>query len=147
MGVLQATPAKYALSADALLPFVSCPPSGSTDLTWRGHSIPRCSIAISCRDHERSNLVSIRSVSRSVEVIGDAENFSPLELTSAVIGYPPACVIRRRDSVVIRFAELDAPITIDGDTLRCRSRSLLSAPKHTANGDTPSCEFWSLSIR
>jgi hypothetical protein len=70
------------------------------------------------------------------------KDFSPLAITSAVIGFPARCgVITRRDGTVIRFAESDIAITILGDTFEVVPGLGVSAVKHTANGEMPSCQI------
>lgn len=70
------------------------------------------------------------------------KDFSPLAITSAVVGFPARIgVITRRDSVVIRFTESDEPITIDSQTYAVVPGLSVSAIKHTSNGEMPSCQF------
>jgi uncharacterized phage protein (TIGR02218 family) len=70
------------------------------------------------------------------------KNFSPIDLTSAAVGFPARiAVITRRDGAVIRFAESDISITVDGDAYVPVAGLTLSAVKHTSNGEVPSCEI------
>lgn len=70
------------------------------------------------------------------------KDFSPLALTSAVIGFPARIgVITRRDGAVIRFAESDEAITVSGDTYNVVPGMQVSAVKHTSNGEMPSCQI------
>jgi len=70
------------------------------------------------------------------------KDFSPLALTSAVVGFPARIgIITRMDGTVIRFAESDEPITVSGDTFNVISGLQVSAVKHTSNGEMPSCQI------
>jgi uncharacterized phage protein (TIGR02218 family) len=70
------------------------------------------------------------------------KDFSPLNITGAVVGYPARIgVITRADGTVIRFAEADEPVTVGADTFAVVPGLLVSAVKHTNNGETPSCQI------
>lgn len=70
------------------------------------------------------------------------KDFSPLAITSAAIGFPARIgVITRMNGTVIRFAESDEAITVDGDVFAVIAGLQIRAVKHTANGETPSCEI------
>jgi hypothetical protein len=70
------------------------------------------------------------------------KDFSPLAITDPVVGFPARVgVITRTDGTVIRFAESDIAITVLGDTFQVIPGLAVSAVKHTANGEMPSCEF------
>ncbi len=70
------------------------------------------------------------------------KDFSPLAITSAVIGFPANIgVITRMDGTVIRFTEIDLPLTVDGDTYAVIPGLQVSAVKHTSNGEMPSCQI------
>ncbi|WLA80277.1 baseplate hub domain-containing protein [Bradyrhizobium elkanii] len=70
------------------------------------------------------------------------KDFAPLAITEAVVGFPArVCVITRRDGTIIRIAESDEPIDIDGDVFSVVPGLQISAVKHTANGEMPSCQI------
>lgn len=70
------------------------------------------------------------------------KDFSPLAITSAVVGFPARVgVITLVSGPIIRFAESDEAITVDGDTFSVIAGLQVSAVKHTANGEMPSCEI------
>jgi uncharacterized phage protein (TIGR02218 family) len=70
------------------------------------------------------------------------KDFSPLAISSAVIGFPARlCVITRTDGTVYRIAESDEPITVSGDTFSPVNGLQISAVKHTNNGEMPSCQI------
>lgn len=70
------------------------------------------------------------------------KDVSPLAITSAVVGYPARIVvITRTDGTVIRIAESDESLEVDGDTFDVLAGFQVSAVKHTANGEVPSCQF------
>jgi len=70
------------------------------------------------------------------------KDLSPLAITNAVVGYPAHVgVITRTDGTIIRFAESDASITVSGDTFSVIPGLAVSAIKHTANGEMPSCQI------
>lgn len=70
------------------------------------------------------------------------KDFSPLALTSAVVGFPARIgIITRTDGTVLRFAESDEAITVSGDTFNVVPGMQISAVKHTSNGETPSCQI------
>ena len=70
------------------------------------------------------------------------KDFSPLSITQPVVGFPARIgVITRLDGAVIRFAESDTAITVDGDTYSVLPGLQVSAVKHTSNGDVPSCQI------
>ncbi len=70
------------------------------------------------------------------------KDFSPLAITSAAVGYPAhVVVITRTDGTGIRISESDEAITIDGDTYAVVPGFRVSAVKHTANGEMPSCQI------
>lgn len=76
------------------------------------------------------------------------KDFSPLAITNAIIGFPARlCVITRADGTVIRLAESDEPITVSGDTFEVIPGLLISAIKHTGNGEMPSCEIIAVHSR
>lgn len=70
------------------------------------------------------------------------KDFSPLNITSASVGFPARIgIITRTDGNTLRFAESDTSITIDGDTYDAVSGLAVSAVTHTRNGDMPSCQI------
>jgi uncharacterized phage protein (TIGR02218 family) len=70
------------------------------------------------------------------------KDLSPLALTSAVVGFPARIIeITRTDGTIIRIAESDEPLVVDGDTYSVVPGFQVSAIKHTNNGETPSCQF------
>lgn len=70
------------------------------------------------------------------------KDFSPLAITSPVVGFPARlCVITRSDGTVYRIAESDIAITVSGDTFDVVPGIQISAIKHTANGEMPSCQI------
>lgn len=70
------------------------------------------------------------------------KNFSPLAITSPVVGYPARLgVITRTDGTVHRFAESDESIVVSGDTFSVVPGLRISAVKHTSNGEMPSCQI------
>lgn len=70
------------------------------------------------------------------------KDFSPLAFTSAVVGFPADVgVITRTDGTVFRFAQSDTPIVVSGDTFAVIPGLQVSAVKHTANGEMPSCQI------
>jgi uncharacterized phage protein (TIGR02218 family) len=70
------------------------------------------------------------------------KNFSPLAITSAVVGFPARLgIITRVDGTIYRFAESDEAITVDGDTYSVIPGLQISAVRHTSNGEMPSCEI------
>lgn len=70
------------------------------------------------------------------------KDFSPLALTSAVVGFPADIgIITRKDGTVIRFSGTDEPIVVTPDTFPVVPGLAVSAVKHTINGEMPSCEI------
>lgn len=70
------------------------------------------------------------------------KDFSPLALTTAVVGFPARIgVITRTDGTIIRFAESDEAITVGADTFAIIPGLQISGVKHTSNGEMPSCEI------
>lgn len=70
------------------------------------------------------------------------KDFSPLDLTNPIIGFPARIgIITRMDGTVIRFAESDEAITVSGDTYNVVPGMQVSAVKHTSNGEMPSCQI------
>lgn len=70
------------------------------------------------------------------------KDLSPLNIEQPVVGYPARLVeITRTDGTVIRIAESDEPLEVDGDTFDVVAGFQVSAVKHTANGEVPSCQF------
>ncbi|MET0720451.1 MAG: DUF2163 domain-containing protein [Tardiphaga sp.] len=70
------------------------------------------------------------------------KNFAPLAITSAAVGFPARlCVITRRDGAIFRIAESDESITVAGNTYVVVHGLQISAVKHTANGEMPSCQI------
>jgi uncharacterized phage protein (TIGR02218 family) len=70
------------------------------------------------------------------------KDFSPLNFTAAAVGFPARlCTITRRDGQVYRIAESDVPITIGGQTWQVVPGIMISAVKHTSNGEMPSCQI------
>ncbi|MEZ0060917.1 putative phage protein (TIGR02218 family) [Bradyrhizobium elkanii] len=70
------------------------------------------------------------------------KDFSPLAITSATVGFPARiCAITRADGTVIRIAESDEPVVVDGDTYSVIPGLKIMGVKHTANGETPSTEI------
>ena len=70
------------------------------------------------------------------------KDFAPLAITNAAVGFPARVgVITRLDGNIIRFAESDEAIVVSGDTFAVVPGLQVSAVKHTANGDVPSCQM------
>jgi uncharacterized phage protein (TIGR02218 family) len=70
------------------------------------------------------------------------KDFSPLNFTAAAVGFPARlCTITRRDGQVYRIAESDVPVTIGGQTWQVVPGIMISAVKHTNNGEMPSCQI------
>ncbi len=70
------------------------------------------------------------------------KDFSPLGIENAAVGFPARlCTITRKDGVIIRFAESDVPVTVEGDTYQIMPGISVSAVTHSANGDVPSCQI------
>lgn len=70
------------------------------------------------------------------------KDFSPVAITAAAAGFPARiCAIIRKDGAVFRFAELDEPVVVDGDTYAVVPGLQISAVKHTNNGEMPSCQI------
>lgn len=70
------------------------------------------------------------------------KDFSPIAITSAAIGFPGDIgIITRTDGTVIRFAQSDEDIIIDGNTYPVVGGMQVSAVRHTANGEMPSCQI------
>jgi uncharacterized phage protein (TIGR02218 family) len=70
------------------------------------------------------------------------KDFSPLAITSAVVGFPAhLCVITRTDGTIYRIAESDTAITVSGDTYQVVPGFQISAVRHTINGEMPSCQI------
>ncbi len=70
------------------------------------------------------------------------KDFSPLAITDPVVGFPARVgVITRTDGTIIRFAESDETLVVDGDTFAVVPGLQVSAIKHTNNGETPSCQI------
>lgn len=70
------------------------------------------------------------------------KDVSPLAISQAVVGFPARIVqITRTDGVIIRIAESDEPLVVEGDTFEVLAGFHVSAIKHTANGEVPSCQF------
>ncbi len=71
------------------------------------------------------------------------KDFSPLSLTTAVVGFiADVGVITRQDGTIIRFSNADEPIIVTADATYPVVPGLkVSAVKHTANGEMPSCQF------
>jgi uncharacterized phage protein (TIGR02218 family) len=70
------------------------------------------------------------------------KDFSPLNITAAAVGFPARlCKITRTDGTIIRFAESDEDVVVDGDTYSPIPGLAISAVKHTGNGDVPSCQI------
>ncbi len=70
------------------------------------------------------------------------KDLSPLAITDAAVGFPARlCVITRMDGTVYRIAESDEPITVSGNTFAVVPGIQVSAVKHTANGEMPSCQI------
>lgn len=75
------------------------------------------------------------------------KDFSPLAFTAAVVGFPARlCTITRTDGTVIRFAESDEPVTVDGQTFAVIGGLAVSAVKHTGNGEMPSCQITAVHV-
>ncbi len=70
------------------------------------------------------------------------KDFSPLSISTAVVGFPARIgVITRLDGTIIRFSDADEPIVVSGDTFPIVPGLKVSAVKHTNNGEMPSCQF------
>lgn len=70
------------------------------------------------------------------------KDFSPLDFTSATIGFPArVCIITRADGTIIRIAESDIALTVSGDLYQVVPGIRISAVKHTVNGEMPSCQI------
>jgi uncharacterized phage protein (TIGR02218 family) len=70
------------------------------------------------------------------------KDFAPLAITSATVGFPARlCVITRTDGTIIRIAESETQIVVLGDAYQVLPGFQISAVKHTANGEVPSCQF------
>ncbi len=71
------------------------------------------------------------------------KDLSPLSLTTAIVGFPARIgIITRQDGTVIRFSDADEAIVIPADATYPVVPGLkVSAVKHTANGEMPSCQF------
>lgn len=70
------------------------------------------------------------------------KDFSPLAITSAVVGFPADVgTITRMDGTVIPFSGTDESITVGADTFPPVPGLRVSAIKHTINGEVPSCEI------
>lgn len=71
------------------------------------------------------------------------KDFSPLAITEAAVGFPARIckITRRTDGVIIRFAESDAEVIVDGETYQVVPGILISAVTHTNNGEMPSCQI------
>ncbi len=70
------------------------------------------------------------------------KDFSPIDFTSAVVGYPARIVvITRTDGAIIRFAESDEALPVEGDTYSVSPGLNVSGVKETNNGEVPSCEI------
>lgn len=70
------------------------------------------------------------------------KDFSPLSITSASVGFPARlCAITRTDGTVYRIAESDIAVTVAGQTFDVVPGIQISAVKHTANGEMPSCQI------
>ncbi len=70
------------------------------------------------------------------------KNFSTIDITSAVVGFPANIgVITRIDGTVIRFGETDISVVVGGDTYVPIPGLQVSGVKHTSNGEMPSCQI------
>lgn len=70
------------------------------------------------------------------------KDFAPLNITAAAVGFPARlCTITRKDGNVYRIAESDEPITIGGVTWSVVPGLMISAVKHTNNGEMPSAQI------
>src|SRR4029077_10729442 len=71
------------------------------------------------------------------------KDFSPLAITSAAVGFPARLckITRRTDGVVIRFAESDTAVTVEGETYDVVPGIHVSAVTHSNNGEMPSCQI------
>jgi len=65
----------------------------------------------------------------------------PLTLSDRVVKPARLLVITRRDGIVMRIAETQTPITVDGNVYAPLAGCEISAVKHTLGGDTPSMEI------
>ncbi len=71
-----------------------------------------------------------------------SKDFSPLAISSAVVGFPARlCTITLASGAVKRIAESDASITVSGETFTPVAGIAISAVKHTSNGEMPSCQI------
>jgi uncharacterized phage protein (TIGR02218 family) len=70
------------------------------------------------------------------------KDFSPLAISNPTFGFPARIgVITRTDGTIIRFAESDTALVVDGDTFAVVPGLQVSAVKHTDNGEMPSCQI------
>lgn len=75
------------------------------------------------------------------------KDFSPLAITDAVVGFPArVAVITRPDGTIDRIAESDEDIVVDGETFYVVPGLSISAVKHTANGEMPSCQITAVHV-
>ncbi len=65
----------------------------------------------------------------------------PISLTDKVVKPARLLVITRRDGTVLRIAEAQSAITVDGDVYEPLAGCEISAVKHTIGGETPSLEI------
>jgi uncharacterized phage protein (TIGR02218 family) len=76
------------------------------------------------------------------------KDFSPLNFQSPTVGFPARlCTITRLDGLAYRIAESDEPVTIGGNTWQPVPGIVISAVKHTNNGDMPSAQITAIHNR
>lgn len=71
------------------------------------------------------------------------KDFSPLAISDAAVGFPARIckITRRTDGVILRIAESDEPVTVEGETYQVIPGIRISAVTHTNNGEMPSCQI------
>ena len=76
-----------------------------------------------------------------IEVLERIMKTLPLTLTDRVVKPARLVVITRRDGTVMRIAEAQSAITVDGNVYAPLAGCEISAVKHTLGGETPSMEI------
>lgn len=71
------------------------------------------------------------------------KDFSPLAISNAAVGFPARIckITRRTDGAILRIAESDQAITVEGETYQVIPGINISAVTHTNNGEMPSCQI------
>jgi uncharacterized phage protein (TIGR02218 family) len=76
------------------------------------------------------------------------KDFSPVQIAADSVGFPARiCRITRADGGVLRFAESDEPVVVEGETFAVVPGLQISAVKHTSNGEMPSCQIMAVHSR